>query len=204
MKHVTYSRARRWVPATVGALALGSVTVAVAANGEPARPTVVSAEAPAGAPTTPSLQAPPAIPVTTPAWLPDGVRSKGVIRTVTGALEESFTLPGSVNARTIPAEGVTQENFRNVHIETVLRVSVQTGQSLPMKATPEFYDIKEIEFNGHSATLVHAKNGLGNYRVTWTSGVNQYAVSCDRLNTLEGLSGLSSDDLVRVAASLGT
>lgn len=204
MEHVRYSRARRLVPAAVGALVLGSVTVAVAASGEPARPTMVSVEAPTGAVSAPSVQAEPALPVTTPAWLPEGVESKGVIRTVSGALEQSFSLPGAINARTIPAEGVTKENFRDVHIETVLRVSVLTGQSLPVRANPEYNIIKELQFNGHSATLIYAKNGLGNYRVIWTSGNNQYTVSCSRLNTLEGISGLSPEDLVRVAASLGT
>ncbi len=206
MKHATFSRARRWMPAAVGALALGGVTVAVTANGVPARPRMVSTEASAGTATAPTAQATSAIPVTTPAWLPDNVHSKGVMKTVTGALEESFTLPGAVNARTIPAEGVTQQNFRDVHIETVLRVSVQpvVRQALPLKANPEFNIVKHLDFNGHSATLVYAKNGLGNYRVTWTSGTNQYAVSCPRLNTLEGLSGLSPEDLVRVASSLGT
>jgi hypothetical protein len=60
---------------------------------------------------------------------------------------------------------------------------------------------KGQKVNGNPATLFYPPNGLGIYAIQWESNGHIFAVTTDRQHQPTGLSGLSLDELRKVAES---
>jgi hypothetical protein len=126
-----------------------------------------------------------------PGWLPPG--AKLIAQTTTGTNNKGvlliYTLSGAANANP----------------SAQLQVS-----SIPDIVNPPapFTDPKagivgeSVTVSGVPATLVHPSNGLGTWRVTWLTGTTYHSVSDEHLQTPQGISGITADELLRVANSI--
>jgi hypothetical protein len=116
----------------------------------------------------------------------------------------TWSLGGAANSSTIPAGGSTPLNQDSIHQSTELQLVFEPGvtqlPSLPID--PKYFDMSTVSIGGNSAVLSVDKTGIGNVRIDWVDGAGYHILMCDRLRTDQGLSGLSADDLVKVASSL--
>jgi hypothetical protein len=144
----------------------------------------------------------------TPSYLPAGATLVQAIGNEPDARfrENHYQLAGAANANTIPASGLDDSNVLTAHTATTLTVTFVPGLSVvpDVPADPEFINVTPVEIGGVPAVLTTAKNGLGVQRIDWVDAAGYHIVMCERLSTVDGISGVPADELVKIAASLYT
>lgn len=141
---------------------------------------------------------------TTPRYLPDGAQLVASTQSPPGTGSSSFSLPGKVNARTIPATGLTEQNVDTVHPATFINVSFTSLVPEPDLSYLDnpYSTVEKITVGGWPAQITTPKNGYGTIRIDWTDGAGYHVVGVDRLKTIEGTSGVDAPTLIRIANSL--
>lgn len=142
----------------------------------------------------------------TPSYLPPGTVLANTSRGDDPEyVEKEYQLPGPANADTIPPGGIDDSNLYAVHPASVITVTYAPE----VKAVPteivtgsEFSDVTPAVVGGHPAFVTTAKNGLGVVRIDWVDDAGYHIVMCDRLKTVDGISGVPADELLKVASSL--
>ncbi|HEU0131308.1 MAG TPA: hypothetical protein VFQ85_10010 [Mycobacteriales bacterium] len=112
-------------------------------------------------------------------------------------------LPGAANANTIPPGG--GGDLLTTHPETELDVSFARGiLTLPdLLPGDDWYSVTPTTVAGLPAVLTAPHAGpWGIVRVDWVDSMGYHTVMCDRKKTPEGISGISPEELLKVAASL--
>jgi hypothetical protein len=194
-KHVTFG-----IAAVVVAGAAGTVAVAGQREGRAAlQPVPVVHAAHAGAVATNSV---------TLRYLPEGAylaHSDDDDARFPGVRSNSYQLAGAANADTVPPEGATETNYRDVHPAVQVEVSFVPGlRALPEVTTdPLYYDQTLVDIAGHQALLATPKGRpYGVQRVDWIDGAGYHVVMCERLTHVEGVAGIEAGELLEVARSL--
>lgn len=128
-----------------------------------------------------------------PSYLPPGAQRAfaGAHPRFTDTWIYSYTLPGPANAGAglVPA----------VNLD-VLEVPGSETQQPP---ADQYYGEEQRSVGGHAAVLSFPKNGYGSFRIDWTNGSSVFTVRVDRLDTgAAGVSGISTDELLKVARSM--
>lgn len=113
-----------------------------------------------------------------------------------------YSLPGAANANTVPASGATDANFATVHPETQLQVYVVPGAQPAAVVDLALTNVAPVTIGDIAGTLTTLKTGAGVVRIDWDSNDTHYVVLTDRLLTPEGLSGITSAELLKVARGL--
>lgn len=150
-----------------------------------------------------------------PSWLPAGatlIDSGAVTAGAPSALaanlatgapsSAAYQLAGAANANTVPAAGVTDAaEALAQHPATALTVVfVPASQGPPPEQDP-YTNTSTVSIAGHTATVT-TTGQYGPMRIEWVDANGYHAVSCARLHTSSGISGLSLNDLTHVATSL--
>lgn len=220
-------RRRRGTAAVLGAaVAVGAITYGATQlpDGQVARP-----DRPVASPTpSTSRQATTSV---NPQYLPPGATllRTGPIQSSNGqqlvtpdhpAIASSYQLAGHVNSNTMPSRALTESEARNgrYHPATTLEILFVPQEALPQELTGQPAEVlrrilppaqarfgftrKPVTIDGNHA-LVTSDNKLGGaFRIDWIDPAGYHSVSCDRIITDEGLSGLPLDVMLRVARSL--
>ena len=149
-----------------------------------------------------------------PAYLPDGARAQPTQRfrnPLSGAplraWSKGYALPGRANADLIPKtmpDPFTAADVARIHEATELQIffSAALKELPPSSADPEYFASETIDLPPGPATLSWPRDGLGNQRIDWVDAAGYHVVSCQRLTTNDGISGISRSELVKVARSL--
>jgi hypothetical protein len=105
----------------------------------------------------------------------------------------SYSLPGPANAGSglIPVTNLE-----------VIETPASTAQPPP---ADQYYGEQQVDIAGHIGSLSFPRNDYGIFRVDWTDGSKVYTVMVNRGDTgASGVSGVSADELLKVARSMGT
>jgi hypothetical protein len=135
-----------------------------------------------------------------PTWLPPGVQQ------IAGEGEQNrlatYSLPGRANAAvTVP--GDSREAAAASHPQTgLLLTSGPKGSLTTPLIDPLLHVAKPVQIRSRTGLLVEQANGLGEVVLAWTAGAYDYQLFTVRLSTPDGVSGLPSDTLVEIAASV--
>lgn len=151
---------------------------------------------------------------TQPRYLPSGATlvrngpiplpSNAVTEGQGGPTESMYQLAGGANANTIPPGGVTAANNATVHPATDLSISFVPGVRTlpPIPSAPPAEQSSKVTIAGWPALLSTPSNGLGTYRIDWVDDDGYHVVTCQRITSPDGLSGLSQGELLKIAASM--
>jgi hypothetical protein len=121
-----------------------------------------------------------------PTWLPTGARLLRRLPWGASGVMLTYSLPGAVNADTV--------------IEVTRLPDVKV--SIPAIGRLDGVVYTDVSVSGNRAVLSYFANGYGTYRVEWLTSFGYYSVSVDRRKTPQGVSGISSEDLLHVATSI--
>jgi hypothetical protein len=138
--------------------------------------------------------------VALPTYLPAGARLlKSVDEPSIGGTLITYSLAGVANRRTVDTQTFVQGTG---HPESLLRIAVvpSVGQFPP--ADPAFFTREAVAIGQYHGSVVVPKSGYGPYSVVWSDGSHGYRVSVDRFWTPDGVSGISLDEVLHVAASM--
>lgn len=130
-----------------------------------------------------------------------------------GALHHEYSLAGAANADTATPEAIaTDPTSPAVHPATYLTVSFnpEVGENavigegkLQIPADPKFNRTRTVDINGAVGKLTTSKNGLGVIRLDWIDAAGNYhVVKVDRLQTSDGTSGLSANQILAIGRSI--
>ncbi len=122
-----------------------------------------------------------------------------------GSVYHEYRLAGPANADTATPEALENDpKSRAVHPATYLTVDfVPKVGTFEVPADPAFNNTEKVDVNGSVGTLTTSKNGLGVIRLDWVDAAGNYhVVMTERLNTSDGLSGLSADQILAVGRSV--
>lgn len=143
----------------------------------------------------------------TPGFLPRGSVLSRQGSTFRNNWAMVYSLPGSANSDEQPGDSGSFVGAGPAHPATTLQIVMlpQSVSTLNRDAVDNrLYDIRAVDIRSSAGTLVTPRNGYGTERVDWVSGGVAYEVSCQRLDTLgEGTSGVSSEELLKVARGIG-
>jgi hypothetical protein len=143
----------------------------------------------------------------TPAYLPAGATLVSSMGDDAASLRENqYQLAGAANANTVPPNGPDDTTALTTHPASVLSVTFVRGVAVvpTTPVDPDYFTIREVTVGGLPAVLSWPKSGFGAQRVDWLDSAGYHVVLCDRLNTADGISGVTPTDLLRVADSLYT
>jgi hypothetical protein len=142
----------------------------------------------------------------TPSYLPPGSTLANTSRGDDPPfVEKEYQLPGAANADTVPPGGIDDTNLYAVHPATVITVTYAPEvNAVPAEivAGSEFSHVTPAVVGGHPGFVTTAKNGLGVVRIDWVDDAGYHIVMCERLKTVDGVSGVTADELLKVASSL--
>jgi hypothetical protein len=144
----------------------------------------------------------------TPAYLPPGATLAGSadpLPEFPEAIENLYQLPGAANANTIPPGGIDETNMYTAHPATRISVFFTPYTKvlpMPLMTDPEYEDNRPVLVAGLPAVLATPKRGFGGGRLDWVDAEGYHVVMCAQLDTVEGVSGVEADELLRIAESL--
>ena len=139
----------------------------------------------------------------TPKYLPAGAQSTGG-RSLKGGWVEHFSLPGTVNSRTLPDTPDQYVRGSGAHPATGIDIS-QWPQDFSTfhGADPRLVQVTTISVMGVTATVVVPTSGYGTYRISWVRDGVAYDIQTQRLKAGdEGTSGVPITELVKIAQSI--
>ena len=153
-----------------------------------------------------------------PPWLPAGVSLLNVINVDDSAATSAasvraqpsrlatYRIDGAANRDTLPPGGLSAHSARDlsVHPATVIQSLFNPAltELPPSSADPAYFNVELVQIGQFTATLSTPKNGLGMHRLDWVDPQGYHTLSCDRIKTPAGTSGVGAGDLVRMARSL--
>lgn len=142
-----------------------------------------------------------------PRYLPSGARAAPVAFPKAGAPLLAYCLPGRVNSDTMPPGGPTEANYRIVHTPTCIELfyvpAERNGKLPPSLVFGSASIVSQTTVAGHPARLTRPSHGIvGLLRLEWMADGLRFTLSVDRQQTSEGVSGISLDELRRVADSV--
>jgi hypothetical protein len=120
-----------------------------------------------------------------------------------GPVVREYSLAGKANSNTVTPQALALTP-KSVHPATTLTVYYIPGLSDPdIPVDPVYFDRTSVDVNGSTGALSIPKSGLGAHRVDWVDSAGDYhVVMSERLQTPDGISGLASDELLRIARSV--
>lgn len=111
-----------------------------------------------------------------------------------------YALSGAVNASTITPNGTSG------HFGTdILLVTYVGATKLDGSLQDQYTNVTTVTLpSGITARLTEMTNGYGTVRIEWLQGGNSYLLMSDHLINSDGLSGVPTSDLLKIAGSIPT
>jgi hypothetical protein len=146
----------------------------------------------------------------TPADLPPGLTQMTAQpdphSPATNAKFAAYKIAGGTNSDSEPVGGVTMANATELalHPDTEVDITFVPGVTTmpPTPQAPPGFSVTPVTIAGNAGTLLAPQSGPGVERLDWVDADGYHNVMCDRLKTDNGLSGVSTSDLLQTANSL--
>lgn len=136
-----------------------------------------------------------------PHWLPPGA-TKSHSKSIGRAKQIAYKLSGKAN-ESVPETDESLAAALAAHPPTEISfVFAPVGSLTPPVDDPVLYVTRAISVGDSPGTLVEQNNGLGGVTLSWRSESIEFQLSTQRLKTADGQSGVSDDDLMRMAESV--